>query len=103
MLHETRLPPAHPILDAFHGHRHHARERGIATFLEYPEFEAFCLVTGYHEWRVNEAESLTIDRPDADQPYTGFNINAKSRAENSRLWWQRDRPRRLAGVERRAA
>ena len=98
--HKRAYRAAHPIRDAFHIHRCHARERGIQTFLDYREFEAFCLVTGYHLARGNEAESLTIERPDADQPYGVHNITVLPRPENSRKWWGIDRPRRMA---RRAA
>ena len=97
---KRRYRAAHPVRDAFHAHRHHARERGIPTFLEFVEFEQFCLVTGYHQFKGNADESLTIDRPDADQPYMVHNINAKTRTENSRKWWEYDRPRRM---QRRAA
>lgn len=38
----------HPIMAAWHDHRHHAKERGISILWDFGEFFRFCTETGYH-------------------------------------------------------
>ena len=97
--HKAAYRATHPVRDAFHRLRSHAKARRISVDLSFWEWELFCVQTGYHERTGNEGDNLTVDRFDAERAYEATNIRILPRTENSRKWWETDRPRQMARRE----
>ncbi len=78
---------------AFHNLKRHAKQRGIRFQLTYPEFEAFCKRTGYHDKRGKSPEAMTVDRIKADQGYHINNIEMITMSENTSKNHHTDHPK----------
>lgn len=61
-----------------------AKRRGKVFDLTLDQFENFCIKTGYNEKKGKTADSLSIDRRDAEKGYTKSNIRAISLSDNSK-------------------
>jgi hypothetical protein len=84
MHHQRAWRAAQPMRAAYADLRDSAAARGIEFSLSFEDFERFAIASDYLRRKGPFADSLTVDRIDNLQGYVPGNIQALTRAANSR-------------------